>query len=70
MEFFNGLNLVHPYLKFTMEIFNISIQFLMDLTISKVLSFLLAGLYRLVFTLNILIPSHTYMVADTFRGTS
>ena len=43
MEFFNGLNLVHSKLRFTMEISYVSIQFL-DLTISKGVSFLRTGL--------------------------
>ena len=42
-NFYNCLNLIHPNLKFTMEISYISIQFL-DLTISKGLSFLRTGL--------------------------
>ena len=43
LTFFNGLNCIHPNLKFTMEILYISIQFL-DLTISKGFSFLRTGL--------------------------
>ena len=35
LKFFDGLNLVHPNLRFTMEISYTSIQFV-DLTISKV----------------------------------
>ena len=43
LVFFEGLNHVHPNLKFTMEISYMSIQFL-DLTISKDLGFLRTGL--------------------------
>ena len=43
ITFFNGLNCMHPKLKFTMEISYISIQFL-DLTISKGFKFLRTGL--------------------------
>ena len=39
LEFFHNLNLVHPNLKFTMEISYISIV-LLDLTISKGIDFL------------------------------
>ena len=42
LNFFNGLNFMHPNLKFTMEISYISIQFL-DLIISKGHSFLQTG---------------------------
>ena len=43
LEFVHNLNLVHPNLRFTMEISYISIVFL-DLTISKGISFLRTGL--------------------------
>ena len=42
LEFFNGLNLFHFNLKFTMEISYVSIQFL-ELTIFKDFSFFLEG---------------------------
>ena len=43
LNFFHGLKLVHSNLRFTMEIFYISIQFL-DLTISKGVNYLRTGL--------------------------